>query len=120
MKEDLAKHGIAVFALSKDDVRTAAKQRERDGLSFTVLSDPKLAVIRQFGLEHHKAIEFSTGAFTLFGLPLALFPSIKTMAIPTTLLIDEEGVVRWIDQAEDSRIRSNSDRVLGAVEKAFD
>ncbi len=119
MKDELAKHGVTVVALSKDTVEDAAHQRERDGLSLTLLADPKLEVIAQYGVEHHKALEFSTGSFTLLGIPLALVPSIKKMAIPTSLLIDEHGVIRWIDQSDDYRIRANETRVMEAVEKTF-
>jgi len=119
MRGDLEAHGVSVVALSKDSVKDAARHRVRDKLSFALLSDPNLEVIRQYGVEHHKAIEFSTGSFALFGIPLALVPSIKTMAIPTSLLVDEDGVIRWIDQADDYRLRSAEARVLRAVESAF-
>ena len=119
MKDRLAEHDVEVVALSKDTIEDAARNKERDGLSFPLLSDPKLDVIKQYGVEHHKALEFSTAGFTLFGIPLALVPSVKKMAIPTTLLIDEKGVIRWIDQADDYRIRSNENRVLRAVEETF-
>jgi len=108
-----------MLALSKDTVADAAKHRQRDGLTFTVLADPELEVIRAYGVEHHKAVEFSTGGFTVFGIPLALVPSVKTMAIPTTLLVDEEGIVRWIDQADDYRLRSDEARVLRAIDEVF-
>ena len=42
------------------------------------------------------------------------------MAIPTSLLIDENGVIRWIDQTDDYRLRSSNERVLKAVREAFD
>ena len=119
MKADLAKHGVRLIALSKDSVEDAALQKTRDKLSFTLLSDPNLDVIRQYGLEHHKALEFSDVSFSLFGIPLALVPSIKAMAIPTSLLIDEHGVIQWIDQADDYRLRSNETRVLDAIAGAF-
>ncbi len=107
------------MALSKDGLDDVAMQTKRDKLSFPLLSDPELKAIRQYGLEHHKAVEFSTARFSIAGVPLALFPSVKTMAIPTSLLIDEEGVVRWIDQADDYRLRSNEERIMQAVGKAF-
>ncbi len=110
---------MSVVALSKDTIEGAAHQKERNKLSFPLLSDPELEVIKQYGVEHHKALEFSTGGFTLFGIPLALVPSIKKMAIPTSLLIDEEGVIRWIDQTEDYRLRSNEGRIMEAVRHAF-
>ena len=41
------------------------------------------------------------------------------MAIPTSLLIDERGVIRWIDQADDYRLRSGEQRVLEAIDGVF-
>ena len=115
----LAEYGVEVVALSKDTPREAAMQRERDQLSFQLLSDPELKVLEDYGAEHRKAVEFSTGKFTIMGVPLALVPSFKSMAIPTTILVDERGVIQWIDQAEDYRIRSAEDRVLAEVRRVF-
>ena len=117
MKPELQAHGVTLVALSKDDVADAARHKQRDGLTFTLLADPKLDVIRQFGVEHHKAVEFSKGGFSLLGIPLALVPELKTMAIPTTLLVDADGVIRWIDQTDDYRLRSANDRVLAAIRR---
>ena len=120
MKPDLERHGVSLVALSKDTVSDAVRHRKRDGLTFTLLADPELEVIRQFGVEHHKAVEFSKGGlFDRSGIPLALVPELKTMAIPTTLLIDEEGVIQWIDQTDDYRLRSANERVLEAVRSTF-
>lgn len=119
MQQDLEIYGVSVVALSKDRVEEAAIHKRRDNLSLTLLSDSKLEVIRQYGVEHHKALNFTTGTFMLFGIPLAFSPSFKTMAIPTTLLIDENGVIQWIDQADDYRIRSDGDRVYKAVRSTF-
>jgi hypothetical protein len=41
------------------------------------------------------------------------------MAIPTSLLVDEQGIIRWIDQSEDYRLRSSEQRVMDAVRSAF-
>lgn len=43
----------------------------------------------------------------------------KTMAIPTTLLVDEQGVVRWIDQADAYRLCGDERRVSQALAEAF-
>lgn len=120
MEDTLAQHGVRVIALSKDTAQEAAIHRARDGIRVLLLCDPQLEVIRQYGVEHHKAFGFDTGSFSLFGIPFALLPSFKTMAIPTSLLIDEHGIVRWIDQPDDYRLRSDEDRVMGAVRAAFD
>lgn len=119
MRDELARHGVQVVALSKDDVADAAMHKARDGLHLTLLCDPTLTVIRQYGVEHHKAVEFSTGRFSVGGVPLALLPSFKAMAIPTSLLVDESGTICWIDQADDYRLRSSEERVLQAVAAAF-
>ena len=119
MQPDLDKYGVSIVALSKDSVEEAAIHKTRDGLSLTLLADPKLEVIRQYGVEHHKALGFTTGGFSVGGIPLALTPSFKTMAIPTSLLVDENGVIQWIDQTDDYRLRSDNSRVLDAVKDAF-
>jgi peroxiredoxin len=119
MKDELAANKVEVIALSKDSVEVAAVHKQRDALSMTVLADPALEIIRQYGVEHQKALEVSTGKVNMFGVHLATVPSIKTMAIPTSLLIDEDGVIRWIDQTDDYRLRSHNERILQAVKEAF-
>ncbi|MBV1860565.1 MAG: peroxiredoxin family protein [Nannocystaceae bacterium] len=115
----LAKHGVEVVALSKDTPQDATEHRERDKLSLQLLSDPKLEVLKDYGAEHHKAVEFSKVVVNIFGVPLGLMPSFQSMAVPTTILVDEHGIIQWIDQAEDYRLRSAEDRVLAEVQRVF-
>ena len=119
MQPELEQYGVSVVALSKDTVEEAAIHKTRDRLSITLLADPKLEVIRQYRVEHHKALGFKTGKLVVGGIPLAFTPSFKTMAIPTSLLVDENGVIQWIDQTDDYRLRSDNTRVLEAVRSAF-
>lgn len=119
MRSELEQRGIELVALSKDSVADAARHKRRDGLGFTLLADPDLEVIRAYGLLHHRAVEFSTMPFSLFGIPLALYTGRRTMAIPTTLLVDELGIVRWIDQADDYRLRGDAERIRLAIDAAF-
>ena len=119
MQPELAKRNIQVIAISKDTVAEAKIHQDRDGLTLTLLSDPELTVIRQYGVEHHKALNFTTGRFMIGSIPLAFTPSFKAMAIPTSLLVDEDGVIQWIDQAEDYRVRSDDRRVTEAVQRVF-
>lgn len=120
LQPELEKHGIRVIALSKDTVEEAATHKSRDGLTLTLLSDANLDVIKKYGVEHHKAFGFATGSFSIGGVPLSFVPSYKSMALPTTLLIDEHGVIQWIDQTDDYRLRSDDGRIREAVAKAFD
>jgi hypothetical protein len=40
---------------------------------------------------------------------------IVPLPIPTTILVDADGTVRWIDQSDDYQRRSDPERVLGAI-----
>ena len=114
----LERYGVTVVALSKDPPETARAHRERDGLGFRLLSDPDLETIKRFGLLHEGAVEFRT--FFLPGrFPLGWPTGFKQMAIPTTLLLDQEGIVRWIDQADDYRIRGDRTRTENALREAY-
>jgi peroxiredoxin len=121
MKAELARYGVSLLALSKDTPEQAAIHKSRDGISIELLSDVDLKVIRAYGVEHHKALgQTKNPKFNIGGVPLGLAPlSFQAMAIPTTLLIDENGTIRWIDQTDDYRLRSNNERVLNAVKAAF-
>lgn len=119
MRPEFEKYNISVVALSKDTVEEVAIHEKRDDLNLKLLSDSNLNVIRKYGVEHHKALGFKTNKYKLFGIPLLVKPSIKMMAIPTSILIDEHGVILWIDQPDDFRVRSDRDRVFTAVKNAF-
>lgn len=117
---DLERLGVTLFALSKDTPEAAARHRARDGLTFTLLCDPELRVIRQFGLEHKQALQMAEGRrVTLFGMEVGTQPEFRSMAIPTTLLIDEQGAICWIDQTDDYRVRSQPERVLSEIAAAL-
>ncbi len=115
----LEKYGVSVVALSKDTPEQAAAQRVRDGLRFSLLSDPELAIIKRFGLLHEGAIVFRTFLVGGARFPLGWPIGFKQMAIPTTLLLDEDHVVRWIDQADDYRVRGDERRTQQALEQTF-
>ena len=66
-----------------------------------MLSDRDLAVTDLYGLRNQK---IHTGPPGIPGLP-----------VPTTILADAEGVVRWIDQSENYQRRSDPDYVLSAL-----
>jgi len=119
MKDQLHSYRVTVVALSKDSVAEAAAHKQRDQVKITLLADPQLKVIRQYGLEHHKSLGSNTGSLKLFGLPVSFTASFKTMAIPTSILIDENGIIQWIDQSDDYRLRSNPDVIFDAIKRAF-
>lgn len=68
-----------------------------------MLSDAKLKVTDQYNLRHERGLAPKPGLIT-------------SMPIPTTILVDAEGIVRWIDQATDYQQRSHPERVLAAIQ----
>ena len=118
MQPLFSRYDVRVIALSKDDEATARAHRERDDITFDLLSDPDLAIIRRFGLLHEGAVVFKTW-FLVGRFPLGYPTGFKQMAIPTTLILDEEGIVRWIDQSDDYRLRGDRARTEQALAEVF-
>ena len=100
--------GVAFVALSPDTVPETRLGRELHGWTFPVLSDHDLAVTEALGLRSNKTLAIGPGRSIA-----------RVLAVPTTILVDRDGVVRWIDQATDYRVRSDPSRVLPAVREAL-
>ena len=74
-------------------------------LQATMLSDPKLEVIDKFGLRN-----MGTNVRP---------PDRPALTVPTTLLIDASGTVKWMDQSESYPQRSDPVRIRAAIEEAL-
>lgn len=117
MAPTFQRYGVQVIAISRDTPAEVLSHISRDDLTFPLLSDENLKAIKAFGLMHHKALAFAS--FEILGIPLGYPTGREEMAIPTSILIDENGVVQWIDQAEDYRIRGDESRLKEALAAAF-
>jgi peroxiredoxin len=73
----------------------------KHGVQATMLADPELSVTRKLGLENTA--------------PKIKPPGLAGLPIPTTILIDANHIVRWIDQATDYQVRSAPERVRAAL-----
>lgn len=104
LRPELDARGIALVAISADTPEQIRAGRAKHGAKVTLLADPELVVTKQYGLLNHRGL--GPG-----GLP--------RLPIPTTILVDAEGIVRWIDQATDYQLRSHPDRVLAAVRRTI-
>jgi len=105
LRPQLDKHDVQLVTLCTDTPDQIRKGMVKHGAKAIMLSDKDLSVTRQFDLENLNTNVRPPG---LEGLP-----------IPTTILADAEGIVRWIDQSEDYMVRSEPDRVLAALEQAL-
>jgi peroxiredoxin len=101
LRPELDRHGVAVVALCTDTPAKIREGRAKHGLQAVMLSDRDLAVTRLLGLENRA--------------PKVKPPGVPGLPVPTTILVDAHGIVRWIDQAADYQIRSRPERVGAAL-----
>ena len=97
-----------MVTVSPDTVSEVDAMKRKHGFGMRMLSDESLAVTELYNLKHDKGIAGAPGRKIM-----------RPLAIPTAILVDAEGLVRWVDQADDYRIRSDADRVLSAVKAAL-
>lgn len=112
------RYGVRVVAISSDSPAAARLHRGRDDLArVELVADPQLEAIGAIGAIHRRGLPFRTAS--VFGVPLGYPQRPRKMAIPTSILVDEDGIVRWIDQADDYRMRGDRARVEAALAAAF-
>jgi peroxiredoxin len=91
--------GLRVVAISNDPPEINGPHRQKVGLTFPLLSDPKTEVIRRYDLLHAGAGE--DGA---------------DISRPAEFLLDPSGTVRWANLTKSFAVRARPEEVL----KAFD
>ncbi|NIS01688.1 MAG: redoxin domain-containing protein [Gemmatimonadetes bacterium] len=99
--------GVQVVTVCTDTPGEIRAGRGMHGLQATMLADPKLSVIEQFGYRNQNLNNFK---------PL---PNRPGLPVPTSLLVDESGQVVWKDQAETYQKRSDPDVVSAALSEHF-
>jgi peroxiredoxin len=91
---------VQVLGISVDPPDKGRLVVEKVKAPFPILSDSQHETMRIYGTENpHPA------------------PDEGSINIPTLVLIDSHGVIRWIHQAEDYRIRAPISQVLGEARR---
>ncbi len=104
-----AKLGVALVAISPDTPAEVARMAAAGDLpAIRLLSDESLAVAAAYNRVHE-------GALTDYPRR----PLRRSLMVPTTLLLDAAGRVRWSEQSDDYRLRLDAERVLAAVTRAL-
>jgi len=93
--------GVKIVALCTDTPGQIQEGSHKHGLQASMLSDRDLAVTDKFGLRN-----MNTAVRP---------PGIVALPVPTTLIVDERGIVQWKDQSEDYQQRSNPDAVKAGL-----
>lgn len=97
----LAARGYTLVAMSYDAPEALAAFAGKTGIGYTLLSDPKSAMIDALGLRDPN---YAAGSFAA-GVPKA-----------STLVIDPRGVVRWKNVTSDYTVRPQNGAILAAVD----
>jgi peroxiredoxin len=112
----LAGRGIGLVAISPQAPEGSLSTKEAKELTFTVLSDPGNQIAGQLGIltapsDHARAAQLQ------LGLDLTQVNADQTTALPmpTVVIADADGVIRWIDVHPDYTTRTEPGQVLQAV-----
>ncbi len=104
LRPELDARGVQIVTVSTDTPDEIRRGRGKHGVRAIMLSDPDLTITDRYNLRNR----------------INVTPrGITAMPIPTTILVDAAGTVRWIDQSEDYQFRSDPERVLGATKAAL-
>jgi peroxiredoxin len=102
LRPELDAHGVQIVTVSTDTPRELRAGRRKHGLQAIMLSDRELAVTDRFGLRNQ-------------GFHSGMPGGAKALPVPTSILVDAGGIVRWVDQSENYQRRSDPERVRAAL-----
>ena len=112
----LAERGISLIAISPQTPDGSLSTKEAKELAFTVLSDPGNQLARQLGILTAPS-DGARAAQLQLGLDLTQVNADGTtgLPMPTVVIADADGVIRWIDVHRDYTTGTEPGQVLQAV-----
>ena len=91
--------GVTVVAISVDSPEINREHTRKQGYTFTFLSDEKAEVIRRYDLVHEKGYRDAD------------------IARPAEFLVDSTGTIRWVNLADDYRVRLRPEELLKTLDR---
>jgi peroxiredoxin len=112
----LARRGIALVAISPQKPDGSLSMREKNGLTFTVLSDPGNQIAAGLGVLTAPT-DNARAAQRVLGLALSEANADGTdrVPMPTVAIVDGTGVIRWIDVHPNYTTRTEVADILDAL-----
>ena len=112
----LVTRGISLIAISPQTADGSLSSKETKELTFTVLSDPGNQLARQLGILTAPS-EGVRQAQLQIGLDLTQVNADGTtgLPMPTVIIADAAGTIRWIDVHRDYTTRTEPEQVLRAI-----
>lgn len=116
--DELDARGVGLIAVSPQKPDGSLTMQEKHGLRFAVLSDPDNTLLRDARILTAPSPEARAAQLEL-GLDLEAVNAsgTTTLPMPTTLLIDPDLIVRWVDVHPDYSTRTEPTEILAAVDE---
>jgi peroxiredoxin len=114
---ELARRAVSLVAVSPQAPDGSLSAQEKNELTFTVLSDPGNQVAKAVGILTAPSTEARAAQLQL-GLDLTMVNADGTtgLPMPTTVILDTEHMVRWVDVHPNYSTRSEPAQVLAVVD----
>jgi peroxiredoxin len=114
---ELTHRGVKLVAISPQAPDGSLSMQEKNGLTFTVLSDPGNQLAKAAGTLTAPSTEVRAAQLEL-GLDLTTVNADGAIDIPmpTSIIVDADHQVRWIDVHPDYSTRSEPDQILAALD----
>jgi peroxiredoxin len=92
------KAGVEILAVSPDPNERSHEMAQRLRLAYRFVADPDLALTRRYGLVHVHGGQHG-----------------EDVPTPTTVVLDRDGIVRWLWISDNFQVRPDPSEVLKAV-----
>jgi peroxiredoxin len=117
LTDELARREVALVAISPQKPDGSLTMQEKHELAFAVLSDPGNQLAAAAGILTAPSEEARAAQLQL-GLDLAQVNAdgTATLPMPTTVILDPDLTVRWIDVHPDYTTRTESATILSALD----
>lgn len=109
--------GVTLIALSPQKPDRSLSMAEENQLTFVVASDPASALARRLGIIKPPSSQEARAAALAFGVDVAgaNIDGTDDVPMPTTIVIDRDGEIRWVDVHPDYSMRSEPADIIAAV-----
>jgi peroxiredoxin len=114
---ELTRRGVPLVAVSPQSPDGSLSTKEKSELTFLVLSDPGNQLAGRVGIVTAPSAEAGSAQLQL-GLDLTAVNADGTtgLPMPTTIVVDVDRVVQWIDVHPDYTTRSEPNEILAALD----
>jgi peroxiredoxin len=120
VEPDLRKIGYQVLAITPDKPESLRESLGKHGIHYTLLSDRKMEVTRQFGLAYRLDAQ-TLDKMKGFGVDLekATGNSLHELPVPAAYVVDTRGIIHFVYYNPDIKVRVDPQELLKAAKEAL-